>query len=80
MKQTTRQAWDNVYLTAGELAVIVPIPESVLDDAEIDIMGEITPRVNEAIGQKVDAAIIFGDNRPKRMAGGYHHAGTPGRK
>lgn len=64
MKQTTRQAWDNVYLTAGELAVIVPIPESVFDDAEMDIMGEITPRVNEAIGQKVDGAIIFGDNRP----------------
>lgn len=65
MKQTTRQAWDNVYLTAGELAVIVPIPESVFDDAEMDIMGEVTPRVNEAIGQKVDAAAIFGDNRPK---------------
>lgn len=65
MKQTTRQAWDNVYLTAGELAVIVPIPEAVFDDAEMDIMGEITPRVNEAIAQKVDAAIIFGDNRPK---------------
>ncbi len=65
MKQTSRQAWENVYLNAGELAVIVPIPESVFDDAEIDIMGEITPRVNEAIGQKVDAAAIFGDNRPK---------------
>lgn len=65
MKQTTRQAWDNVYLTAGELAVIVPIPEAVLDDAEFDIMGEVTPRVNEAIGQKVDSAIVFGSNRPK---------------
>lgn len=65
MKQTSRQAWDNVYITAGELAVIVPIPEAVLDDAEFDIMGEITPRVNEAIGQKVDSAIIFGNNRPR---------------
>lgn len=65
MKQTTRQAWDNVWLTAGELAVIVPIPEAVLDDAEFDIIGEITPRVNEAIGQKVDSAVIFGDNRPR---------------
>ena len=64
MKQTSRQAWDNVYLNAAELAVIVPISEAVLSDAEIDIFGEITPRVNEAIGQRVDAAIIFGNNRP----------------
>lgn len=64
MKQTTRQAWDNVYINAGELAVIVPISDAVLSDAEFDIFGEIIPRVMEAIGQKVDAAIIFGDNRP----------------
>lgn len=65
MKQTSRQAWDNVYLTAAELAVIVPIPEAVFDDAEMDIIGEITPRVNEAIAMRFDSAIIFGDNRPK---------------
>lgn len=64
MKQTSKQAWDNVYINAAELAVIVPIPEAVLDDAEFDIFGEITPRVNEAIGQRVDSAIIFGANRP----------------
>lgn len=64
MKQTSRQAWDNVYLTAAELAVIVPIPEAVLDDAEFDIFGEVTPRVIEAIGQRVDSAVIFGENRP----------------
>ena len=62
MKQTTRQAWDNVFIEAAELAVIVPISEAVLDDAEFDIFGEITPRVNEAIGQR---AIIFGVNRPR---------------
>ena len=64
MKKTSRQAWENVYLTAGELAVIVPIPEAVLDDASFDIIGEITPRINEAIGQAVDAAIAFGVDRP----------------
>ncbi len=64
MKQTSSIAWDNVYLTAAELAVIVPIPEAVLDDAEFDIMGEVTPRVVEAIGQRVDSAIVFGVNRP----------------
>ncbi len=63
-KQTAQQAWDNVYLTAAELAVIVPIPEAVLDDAEFDILGEVTPRVHEAIGARVDAAVLFGTNRP----------------
>lgn len=69
-KQTSEQAWDNVYLTAAELAVIVPIPEAVLDDAEFDIMGEVTPRVIEAIGKRVDEAIIFDKNRPAEWDAG----------
>lgn len=64
-KQTTQAAWDNVKMTAAELAVIVPIPEAVLNDASFDIIGEITPRVNEAIGQRVDSAVIFGVNKPE---------------
>lgn len=64
MKQTSRQQWENVYITAGELAVIVPIPEAVLNDASFDIMGEVTPRVNESIGMKFDEAAIFGVDRP----------------
>lgn len=63
-KQTSEQAWDNVYLTAEELAVIVPIPEAVIADASFDIIGEIQPRIVEAIGQRVDSATIFGVNRP----------------
>ena len=69
-KQTSEQAWDNVFLTAAELAVIVPIPEAVLDDAEFDIMGEVTPRVIEAIGKRVDEAIIFDKNRPAEWDAG----------
>ena len=63
-KQTSEQAWDNVYITAEELAVIVPIPEAVVADASFDILGEVQPRVMEAIGQRVDGATIFGVNRP----------------
>lgn len=63
-KQTTRQEWDNVYMTAAELAVIVPIPEAVLSDASFDIMGNVKPRVNEAMGLRVDSAILFGEGRP----------------
>ena len=63
-KQTSEAGWDNVYLTAAELAVIVPIPEAVLDDASFDIMGEVKPRIIEAIGKRVDEAVIFGNGRP----------------
>jgi HK97 family phage major capsid protein len=67
-KKTSQQAWDDVYITAAELAVIVPIPEAVIDDASFDVIGEIKPRVNEAIGQKVDSAVLFGVNRPSEWA------------
>ena len=33
MKKTSKQEWDNVYMTAAELAVIVPVPEAVLADS-----------------------------------------------
>lgn len=35
-----------------------------MDDAGFDIMGEIQPRVMEAIGLRADSAIIFGVNKP----------------
>ena len=63
-KQASQQAWDNIYLTAEELAVIVPIPEAVVADSSFDILGEVQPRIMEAIGQRVDSPVIFGVNRP----------------
>ena len=64
IKQTTEQQWANLYLDARELAVLVPIPEVVLDDADFDIWGEIRPRLAEAMGAKIDAAALFGSDKP----------------
>lgn len=63
-KQTSTMAWSKKRITAGEIAVIIPIPEAVLDDAEYDIWGEIKPRIQAAMGQKVDEAVLFGINKP----------------
>ena len=63
-KKTTKQAWDKKLITAEEIAVIVPIPEAVLDDSEYDIWGEVKPRVTEAFGKVIDSAVLFGENKP----------------
>lgn len=63
-KQTTNAEWSKLTLTAEELAVIVPIPEAVLDDAEYDIWGEIRPQIVEALDIAIDKAILFGTNKP----------------
>ena len=63
-KQTAAQAWEKKTLQAGELAVIVPIPEAVLADSNYDIWGEVKPRIVEAMGRRIDEAILFGVGKP----------------
>ena len=64
LKQTTKAEWAKLMLTAEELAVIIPIPEAVLDDSSFDIWGEIKPQIVEALGIAIDQAVLFGTNKP----------------
>ena len=64
MKQTTKMKWDKKKIYAEEIAVIVPIPEAVIDDADYDIWSEVRPRLVEAFGKVIDGAILFGTNKP----------------
>lgn len=64
LKQTTKLAWANKFITAEELAVVVPIPQSVLEDADYDIWAEVKPRIIEQFYKKIDQAIINGTDKP----------------
>ena len=63
-KQTAGQAWEKKKLYAEELAVIIPIPEAVLADSNYDIWAEVRPRIVEAMGRRIDEAILFGTGKP----------------
>ena len=63
-KKLTKMAWDNKFITAEELAVIVPIKEDVLDDADYDIWADVKPRIVEAFGKNIDLAVLTGVNKP----------------
>ena len=64
LKQTSEVAWQNKYINAAELAVIVPIPETVLDDVDYDVWAEVRPRIVEAFGKAFDQAVLYGTNKP----------------
>jgi HK97 family phage major capsid protein len=64
VKQTTEVNWTDKYIDPEELAVIVPIPEAVVDDSSYDIWGQIRPIIEEAFGIAIDAAVLYGTNIP----------------
>lgn len=63
-KKLTKMVWEGKYLVAEEIAVIVPIPEAVLNDAQYDIWGEAKPKLIEAFAEKIDDAMIAGVDTP----------------
>lgn len=64
LKQTTNLAWRNVYINVEEIAVILPIPDNLAADANFDLWEQARPKIEEAIGVALDAAVLFGTNAP----------------
>lgn len=70
LKPTSKVDWSNKYITAEEIAVIIPIPENVLSDASYDIWGQIKPLIIEAFGKVIDGAVLNGTNAPASWGSG----------
>lgn len=51
-------------LSAAELAVIVPVDENVLDDANVDLFEIYQTPIENAIAKKLDQAALFGIDKP----------------
>jgi len=76
LKKTTSMEWSKKKIYAEEIAVIVPISESVLDDANYDIWGEVRPRLVEQFGKVIDKAILYGTDKPASWRAGLVPSAT----
>jgi len=64
LKKTTELTWKNKYIDAAEIAAIVPIPMSVLDDVDYDIWGQVRPELVKAFNKVIVQAALYGANIP----------------
>ena len=62
--QTSEVNWADVTITAEDLGVIIPVPKNVLSDASVPIWDEIRPELITAMGAAIDAAQLYGTNKP----------------
>jgi HK97 family phage major capsid protein len=62
--QTSEVNWADVTLTAEDIAVLVPIPKNVLNDANVPIWEQIQPIMATAAGAAIDKAVLYGTNKP----------------
>lgn len=64
VKPQSEVTWADRTMVAEEIAVIVPVHEDVLADASEDVLSEVTRLAGQEIGRVLDAAVIFGTNKP----------------
>ena len=64
VKPQSEAAWGKKILTAEEIAVIIPISETVLEDASIDVMQRTIDLIVQEFGRVLDAAVFFGTGAP----------------
>lgn len=66
-KPLSALAWQGVDVVAEEVAVIIPVAESTLEDVEdygVEVVPEISEQVIGAFQEVIDSAVLFGVNTP----------------
>lgn len=70
LKKIHFMKWNNVYIVNEPIAIILPVPDDVLDDSEYDLWAAMRPRIVEAFHRRIDEAAIWGMRRPRTWPSG----------
>ena len=77
-KPEAEMEWSSLVIQAEEIAALLPVPRSYLDDAAFNIWGEVRPRLGEAVAKTLDNAVISGVGAPPSFpVGGVLQAAGP---
>lgn len=64
VKPKSKITWSYVTATAEEIAVIIPVHEDTIADADENVLAAITAEGGAAIGRVIDEAVLYGTNKP----------------
>ena len=64
VKPQSKATWADRTLVAEEIAVIIPVHENVIDDANVEVLNQIAALGGQSIGKKLDEAVLFGIDKP----------------
>lgn len=71
-------AWKTKDILVEEAACIVPIPENVIDDSEVNIMREVEARCAESVARLIDQTFFFGTAPAGAVPGSFPVGGIVG--
>lgn len=61
---TSEMTWQNKYITAAKIGVLVPLTSEVLDDSAFPIWEEVQAGITDAINVAVARAVLYGTGAP----------------
>jgi hypothetical protein len=64
LKSTDRFAFDPQTMIVEEIAVVVPVPDAVIEDSEFGIWEQLRPLLVRAVARRLDKAVLFGIDKP----------------
>lgn len=62
--QTSKMTWEDKILHYHKIGVIVPIPDDIGEDMDVDYWGTMMPKIAAAFASKIDGAVLEGTSVP----------------